>query len=45
MGNCEYLNKNYGKGAYICLFELKPIGDDERCKSCIHNTEKEKDHE
>lgn len=42
---CEYLNKEFGKGAYICLWEMKPIGDDKQCEKCENNTEKEKKDE
>ena len=42
---CKYLNKNYGKGAYICLWEMKPIGDEKQCEKCENNTEKEKKDE
>lgn len=42
---CEFLNKEFGKGAYICLWEMKPIGDDKQCGTCKNNTEKENENE
>ena len=38
---CKYLNTQYGIGRYLCLWELKPIGDTKPCETCKYNTEKE----
>jgi hypothetical protein len=37
---CKWLNTSYGVGCYICLWELKPIGNADRCKTCKNHTEK-----
>ena len=42
---CKYLNIMYGLGRYLCLWHLKPIGNDKPCETCKHNTGREKKDE
>ena len=44
-GKCKYLSANYGIGCYICLWELKPIDNADRCATCEYHSEKEKEDE
>ena len=42
---CKYLNIMYGKGRYLCMWELKPIGNTDPCKDCKYHSEREKKDE
>ena len=37
--NCKWLNKNFGKGFYICDGLLKPVTEED-CKNCKERIEK-----
>ena len=37
--NCKWLNKNFGKGFYICDGLLKPVREED-CKKCKERIEK-----
>lgn len=40
---CKYLNVMYGEGRYLCMWELKSIGNAKRCETCKYHTEREKE--